>query len=441
MREIPLPLAGGAGGEADTRGPVVLNEMATEKNVILGYDAVSPLGTDLPGQWERAFRGESGVGRLTRFAAAPDFPVQVAGEVAEVDPAPYPFLSPRRLALWPSPVFKYALLVVHRALGASGVAITPELAPRVAVTFSSAIGGQDAVLEADRRMIAEGRLPPPCANPNACINMVGGKVAILTGATGPITAAIAACATGVTSMIVGALLLDAGRADVAICGAVDFALVAPIVAGFATMNGAYQSGAGRAEEPPQRASRPFSLDRRGFVVSEGAGCIILATAAFARAHGLAPLAELAGWGMASDAHHFVAPHLETVARCIGDSVDNAGISLHDVASVNAHAASTRIGDQVEFEALKAVFGDGIPPVTANKSQIGHAMGASSAIETILALEGMRRDVLLPTINYTPDPELVLDCVPEGPRRLPQEFVLKNAFGFGGCNACVVLRRV
>jgi len=415
--------------------------MSPKKNVIVGYDAVSALGTDLDVQWARAVKGESGIGRLTRFRTASDFPVQIAGEVAEIDAAPYPFLSPRSLALWPSPVFKYALLVVHRALAKSGIEITPELSPRVAVTFSSAIGGQDAVLSADRRMMAEGKLPPPYANPNSCINMVGGKVAILTGATGPILAAITACATGVTSMIMGALLLDAGRADVAICGAVDFALVEPIVAGFATMNGAYQAKPGRIEEPPSRASRPFSLNRRGFVISEGAGCIILTTEAFAAAHGLTPAVEIAGWAMTSDAHHFVAPYLKTVARCMADSVDNAGISLHDIASVNAHAASTKIGDQVEYEALRTLFGDRIPPVAANKSMIGHAMGASSAIESIFAMEGMLRDTILPTINYTPDPELVFDCVPDGARRISQEFVLKNSFGFGGCNACMVLHRI
>jgi 3-oxoacyl-[acyl-carrier-protein] synthase II len=415
--------------------------MASKKNVIAGYDAVSALGTDLDAQWTRAVKGESGVHRLTRFPTLGDFPVQIAGEVPEFDATPYPFLSPRSLALWPSPVFKHALLVVHRALARSGIEITPELAPRVAVTFSSAIGGLDAVLCADRRMIAEGKLPPPYANPNSCINMVGGKVAMLTGATGPITATITACATGATSMIMGGLLLDAGRAEVAICGAADFALVEPIVAGFATMNGAYQAKPGRLEEAPEGASRPFSLDRRGFVISEGAACIILTTRAFARAHGLKPAVEMAGWGMTSDAHHFVAPYLKTVARCMAESVDSAGISLHDIASVNAHAAATKIGDQVEYEALKAVFGGQIPPVSANKSLIGHAMGASSAIESIFAMEGMRNDIVLPTINYSPDPELVLDCVPEGARRVPQEFVLKNSFGFGGCNACVVLHRI
>jgi 3-oxoacyl-[acyl-carrier-protein] synthase II len=415
--------------------------VSSKKNVIVGYDAVSPLGTDLATQWERAERGESGLGRLTRFPMERTFPVQISGEVDEIDATPYAFLSPRSLALWPSPIFKYAMLVVHRALANSGVEITPELSPRVAVTFSSAIGGQDAVLAADRRMIADGKMPPPYANPNSCINMVGGKISILTGATGPTAATITACATGVTSMIMGALLLDAGRADVAICGAVDFALVEPIVAGFATMNGAYQVKPGQPDEPPHKASRPFSIDRQGFVISEGAGCVILATKAFADAHGLGYAIEIAGWSMTSDAHHFVAPYLRTVAGCMADSIADAGISIEDIAAVNAHAASTKIGDKVEYQALKALFGDRIPPVTANKSMIGHAMGASSAIESIFAMEGMLRGTVLPTINYKPDPELVLDCVPEGARRVQQEFVLKNSFGFGGCNACMVLHRI
>jgi 3-oxoacyl-[acyl-carrier-protein] synthase II len=413
--------------------------MASNSPVIVAYDAVSALGTDLESQWSRAVNGHSGIGRLKRFPVQEGFPVRISGEVADIDTSPYPFLSPRTLALWPSPIFKYAMLVVHRALAKCGIDITPSLAPRVAVTFSSAVGGQDAVLAADRRMIAEGRLPPPYANPNSCINMVGGKVSILTGATGPITAAITACATGVTSMIIGALLLETGRADVVICGAVDFALVAPIVAGFATMNGAYQEKPGEPE-PPSIASRPFSVDRRGFVISEGAGCIILTTRDFAAAHGLAHGIELAGWAMTSDARHFVAPRLATVARCMAESIDTAGVSVHDVAAVNAHATSTKMGDRVEYQALRSVFGDHLPPVSANKSLIGHAMGASSAIETIFAMEGMLRGTLLPTINYKLDPELPLDCVAEGARRLDQDFVLKNSFGFGGCNACVVLHR-
>jgi 3-oxoacyl-[acyl-carrier-protein] synthase II len=415
--------------------------MSKKKAVIVGYDAVSPLGTELENQWQRALNGESGIGPLTRFSPTDDFPVRIAGQVDEIDTSPYPFLSPRSLALWPSPIFKYAMLVVHRALVNSGIEITSDLAPRVAITFSSAVGGQDAVLHADRRMIAENKLPPPYANPNSCINMVGGKVSILTGATGPITAVITACATGVTSMIIGSMFIDQGLADVVICGAVDFALVEPIAAGFFTMNGAYRPKPGQPADPPGRASRPFSIDRRGFVISEGAGCILIASRDFADAHGLDYRVEIAGWHMTSDAHHFVAPHLHTVTRCIAECIDNAGIVSHDIQVVNAHAASTQVGDRVEHQALQAVFGDRLPPVSANKSLIGHAMGASSAIESIFALEGLQRGIALPTINYRPDPQLPIDCVPDAARKIEQEHVLKNAFGFGGCNSCMVFRRI
>lgn len=402
---------------------------------------VSSLGTDTETQWRRAVRGECGIVPLTRFALTEDFPVRVAGQVDDVDVKPYPFLQPREMAHWTSPIFKYALLVVHRALKKSGVDITKDIAPRVAITFSSAVGGQDAVLKADRQMIAEHKMPHPFANPNSCINMVGGKVSILTGATGPICSTITACATGVTSMIIGDMMIRQNLADMVIAGAVDFPLVEPILAGFATMNGAYRPKEGQAYEKPEKTSRPFSVNRRGFVVSEGAGCIILASEAFTKAHGLSANIALAGFGMTSDASHFVAPNLSTVQKCIELTVAGAGVGPQDIDAVNAHATSTKIGDKVEADALVNVFGKKVPPVSANKSQLGHAMGASSAIETILAMEGMLKDTVLPTINYEQDPVISLDCVPGNARTLRQEFVLKNAFGFGGCNSCIVLRRI
>ncbi len=191
------------------------------------------------------------------------------------------------------------------------------------------------------------------------------------------------------------------------------------------------------------AQHPINIvpTEQGFVISEGAGCVVIATEEFARTHGLGYEIEIAGCGMTSDAHHFVAPKLETVAACMAESIAHAGISPSDIDIVNAHAASTRVGDKVEFEALKQVFGNKIPPVSANKSLIGHAMGASSAIESIFAMEGMLKDKVLPTINYKPDPEINLDCVAEGTRSFVHETVLKNAFGFGGCNSCIVFRRV
>jgi len=409
--------------------------------VILGYDAVSPLGVDMETQWDQASRGLSGIGVLTRFPLREGFPVRIAGQVKEIDTSAYPFLKSRDMALWTSPVFSHAMLVVHRALAKSGIEITDDISPRVAITFSSAVGGLDAMIRADRMLVSGGKLPHPFTNANSCINMVGGKISIMTGATGPITSTITACATGSTSMIIGAMFIEQGMADVVICGAVDFPLVEPILGGFATMNGAYRPKEGQPEEPPEKASRPFSLNRRGFVISEGAGCIVIAGEAFAKTHGLTPRIEMAGWAMTSDAHHFVAPNFETVRRCIAESIVHSGLQPGDIDAVNAHGTSTKIGDRIEGAALKDIFGSDIPPVSANKSQTGHAMGASSAIETVLAMEGMLNDTVLPTINYMPDPEIVIDCVPEGARRVVQEHVLKNAFGFGGCNSCIVLRRI
>ena len=418
-----------------------MGTLDSKKAVVIGYDALSPLGNDLETQWRRALAGTSGVGPLTRFPLQPDFPVRVAGQLPDIDQEPYPFLSARHQAAWHSPIFKYGMLSVARALQRSGLDIDAGIADRVAVTYSSAVGGLDAVLASDRKMREEHRLPHPYANPNSCINMVGGKIAIQTGARGPILATITACATGLTSLLVGAMLLAQDRADVVICGAVDCPLVEPIVAGFHTMNGAYNPTRGQEHEAPERASRPFSIDRRGFVPSEGAGAIILATREFATAHGLASPIELAGWSMTSDAHHFVMPHMDSIQRCISEALSDAGVSGIDIAAVNAHATSTKVGDQVEYDALCEVFGTHLPPVSANKSLIGHAMGASSALETIFTLRGMEENCLPPTINYRPDPNMELDCVAEGQRTLIQEHVLKNAFGFGGCNACAVFRKI
>jgi 3-oxoacyl-[acyl-carrier-protein] synthase II len=415
--------------------------MSASNPVILGYDAVTALGSDMEAGWQHALAGESGITPLTRFPIDDDFPVRIAGQTPDIDDLDYPFLTARHLASWTSPVFRYSMLTVARALERSGIEITKELSPRVAVTYSSAVGGLDAILSSDRRMRAENKLPLPYANPNSCINMIGGKIAIQTGAQGPIVTPITACATGLTSIIMGAMFLAQGRADIAICGAVDFALVEPIVAGFYTMNGIYRPKEGQENEAPERASRPFSNNRRGFVLSEGAGAVILATPEFAKSHGLPYETELAGWGMTSDAHHFVAPYFETIKRCMDDAMSDANVTPANIAAVNAHAASTRVGDKVEFDALQAVFGTKMPPVSANKSIIGHAMGASSVIESIFSFQGMRDGVLAPTINYQPDPEIEIDCVANTKRKLNQEFVLKNSFGFGGCNSCAVFKRI
>ena len=259
--------------------------MTKSRPVLLGWDGVSSMGIEWSEQWRRARAGESGIGPLTRFPLRPDSPVRIAGQVnldpAAIDPCP-PCLRPREMAHWKSPVFRYSMLVVHRALAKAGITITPELAPRVAVTFSTAIGGLDAVVDADRALVSSGALPLPYMNPNSCVNMIAGKISILSGATGPCITTVTACATGSTSMAMGALLIETGRADVVIAGAVDFPLVEPIVAGFSTMNGSFKPKTDEDARQPEKASRPFSIDRRGFVISEGAASVILSSAEFAR---------------------------------------------------------------------------------------------------------------------------------------------------------------
>jgi len=418
--------------------------MTQSRPVLLAWDGVSSLGLNWDAAWQRAVRGESGIGPLTRFPLRPDYPVSIAGQVnidpSAIDPCP-PCLRPREMAHWKSPVFRYSMLAAYRAIAKSGIVITPALSPRVAVTFSTAIGGLDAVVEGDRALVGSNALPLPYMNPNSCVNMIGGKIGILAGATGPCVSSVTACATGSTSMAMGAMLMDAGRADVVIAGAGDFPLIECIVAGFSTMNGAFKPKTEEDAQYPERASRPFSVDRRGFVISEGAGCVVMASADFAKAHGLHPSYELAGWSLTSDAHHPVAPHGPTIAACMAGAITYAGIRPSAIAAINAHASSTRLGDKVECDALHDVFGGKVPPVSANKSQVGHAMGAASAIESMFALEGMRNGLLLPTINFKPDPEIDLDIVTTTRAHGDQEYVLKNAFGFGGTNTCLIFRRL
>ncbi len=418
--------------------------MACARPVVLAWDGVSPLGVDWRRAWQRAVAGESGIGPLTRFPLRADAPVRIAGQVdtdpAAIDPCP-PCLRPREMAHWKSPVFPYSMLVVARALAKAGIVVTPALAPRVAVTFSTAIGGLDALVDADRALVASGAPPLPYMNPNSCVNMIAGKISILSGATGPCISTVTACATGSTSLAMGALLMETGQADVVIAGAVDFPLIEPIVAGFATMNGAFKPKQDDDTSHPGRASRPFSIHRRGFVISEGAGCAIMASADFARAHGLRPEVELAGFALTSDAGHPVAPQRVTIARCMAQAIAAAGIGPDAIAAVNAHASSTRVGDKVEAEALHDVFGPKVPPVSANKSQLGHPMGAASILESLLALEGMRAGLLLPTLNHSPDPDIDLDVTSETRACPDQDYVLKNAFGFGGTNTCLVFHRL
>jgi 3-oxoacyl-[acyl-carrier-protein] synthase II len=198
----------------------------------------------------------------------------------------------------------------------------------------------------------------------------------------------------------------------------------------------------RAAEDPTQASRPFSLDRKGFVLAEGAGILVLAAEDAVRSIGFTARAEIAGIGWNSDAHHFTRPNSTTIVRAIHDAIDDAEITPADIGAVNAHGTSTPTGDSAEVNCLRTVFADHLAdiPVSSNKSQVGHSLGASAGIEAALAIEAMRQGIVLPTVNHIPDPAFAdLDVVPNVARKHAHEFVLSNSFGFGGTNCCIVFR--
>lgn len=412
---------------------------AAQDIVIVGYDMITPLGWERDAQWEAFSKGQSGVDWIGRFDVAPGDEVKVSGEVPKLDYASFDFFSERDESNWFSPVIFHSMLVAKRAIEHAGLHITDENAPRIATTFSSAIGGLDAMIKAENR-VNEGRLPHPFTNPNGCLNLVSGKVSILTGSKGPIFSPVAACATGSASAVSAALLLKAGLADAVIAGACDFPVIRSLLASFASMNGAYRNTKpnDRAEADPTKVSRPFSVDRKGFVVSEGAAAFIVTTREYADKQGLPIRAVIKGFGMTSDAKHYVAPNLPTIKACITEALKNAGVTPESIEAINAHAASTNVGDSIEVSAIDDIFKEGSPPVTANKSQIGHTMGASSGIELILAIEGMKRSVILPTINFEPDPKLAPLDISAVSREKEHHLVLSNSFGFGGCNVCLVV---
>ncbi len=413
-----------------------------EDIVICGYDMITPLGDQMETQWSAFADGKSGVDWVSRFEQDEDYPVRVAGEVSKVDFTGFDFWSERDESNWFSPVIFHSMAVAQRALEHAGFNIDGENAGRVGITFSSAIGGLDAMIQAEAK-VGAGLTPHPFTNPNGCLNLVGGKVSIHTGAKGPIFSPVAACATGAASLSTAAMLLKTGVSDAVIAGACDFPVIRSLLASFASMNGAFQSRKpdDRAHQDPTRVSRPFSADRKGFVVSEGSAAYLVSTRGYADSHNMPVRAVIEGIGMTSDARHYVAPSLPTIMTAIELALSDAGVEPADVQAINAHAASTNVGDATEVKALRAVFGDDHElPASANKSQIGHTMGASSAIELILTVEGMRRGVVLPTINYEPDAKIEIDAVPGKARAMDHSRVLSNSFGFGGCNVCLVVGR-
>ncbi len=409
---------------------------------VIGYGAATPLGMTFPATWERAVRGEAGFRKVTRCQV--NSMSDVVGEIPDWDPLALDFVDRKEAYNWNADFVLLTMAICQEALADAGLEITPETGPRTACMIGSALNGTDAFRVAMDNYVNKGPFKvSPYLLPNLCANLPAGKAGMRMGFTGPIFSPQGACASGNHAIGLGARMIRDGDCDFAIVGGVDTCIMPEIIHGFANMNATVKIAEGdRAFADPGQASRPFSIDRKGMVLSEGGGALVLAAEETLSTYGFAPRAEVLGVGWTSDAHHFTLPNPATIVRAIREALDDAEIAPGDVGYVNAHGTSTPKGDRTEIECLRTVFGGDLTriPVSSNKSQIGHTLGASAAIEATLGIEGMRRGILLPTINHVPDPELAdVDVVPNAARNQRYEIFLSNAFGFGGTNCCVVFR--
>ncbi len=414
------------------------------KVFVAGYAAATPLGNTFDKTWRAAVKGQAGFRKVTRCKT--DSRSNVVGEIPEWDPSQFPYVTPKEASIWNAGYVFLTMEMCRQALEDGGLEMTEETGPRTACLIGSALNGTDSYRIAMDNYVNRGPFKvSPYLLPNVCANLPAGKAGMLLNFTGPIFSPQGACASANHAIAIGARMIRDGDCDFVLAGGVETCIVPEIIQGFSNMLATIKVGPkDRAHGDPTLASRPFSLDRKGFVLSEGGGVLLLGAEDKIDSLGLSKKAEVAGIGWTSDAKHFTRPNKETIVRAMREAIDDAELSPQDIGSVNAHGTSTPTGDATEVECLREVFSKAISqvPVTANKSQVGHSLGASAAIEAALAIEAMSKSILLPTVNHIPDPAFDdIDVVPDTVRSHSYEHVLSNSFGFGGTNCCIVFRGV
>jgi 3-oxoacyl-[acyl-carrier-protein] synthase II len=409
---------------------------------VIGRAARTALGATAESTWSSAAKNQSGLGPLTRCHVGTRM---IVGEIPGRETARYAFDTAKERHSWNAAYVIETMAICQDALAHARLSMTDGIGPRTACFIGSAINGSDSLREAFTRFGAIGANGvSPFLLPNICANVPAGKAGAVLGFTGPILSPQGACASGNHAIALGARLVRDGDADFAIAGGVEMPLIPEIVLGFANMNASFKLRAtDRATADPGQASRPFSVDRRGFVLAEGGAAVVLAAEEVMTAHGLSPIAEVAGIGWTSDAHHFTRPNQPTIVRAIREALADAEIDAGAIGSINAHGTSTPTGDAVEVSCLREIFGEHLPriPITSNKSQVGHSLGAAAAVEAVLALLALEHQTVLPTLNHVPDPDLAGPDFVAASRPHAHELVLSNSFGFGGTNCCVVFRGV
>lgn len=410
--------------------------MSKRRVVVTGMGIVSPVGSKIEKAWNNIREGISGIGLIDNFDTT-DFNTRIGGTIKDFDVTDY---MPPKDARKMDPFMHFGVGASVDALKDSGLEITEQNGHRVGIAMGAGIGGLKTIEDNYDKFLRGGpRKVSPFFIPGSIINMTSGKVSIMYGITGPILSVVTACTTSTHCIGLAARTIMYGDADVMLAGGSEFATTPLAMAGFCSAR-----AMSTRNDDPAGASRPFDRDRDGFVLSNGAGCLVVEELEHAKSRGAEIYAELVGFGMSGDAYHITSPPAdgEGARKCMVAAMKDAGVAPEDVDYLNAHGTSTPVGDLGETVAIKRAFGDaaGSLAVSSTKSSTGHLLGAAGAVEAIFCILAIRDQVLPPTINLdTPDPECDLDYVPHTARDANVKIAVSNSFGFGGTNGSLVFR--
>ncbi len=400
------------------------------KLVVTGMGALTPIGLNVRDYWGALISGKCGIGGITRFDAS-RLPVRIAAEVKGFSAEDY---MPRSLARTMPPFMQLAFAAAAEALDDSGLPVRQEPFS-TGIVMGAAMNGISTVSET-QKAFDEGRSPGPRFVPEAIGNVAASQIAIYYGIKGPSLTLNTACSSGGDAIMAAAMLLLSGEADSVIAVGGESILCPIVVSSLARAK-----ALSRNNSEPERACRPFDLNRDGFVIGEGGGAVVIETEAHALKRGAGIYAELKGWANTSDAYHVTAPSPggDGAARCMEKALSRAGLQPGEIGYINAHGTSTVLGDKAETVAVRAVFGEKAPPVSSTKSMTGHLMGAGGITEAIACIMALREGILPPTLRLeTPDPECGLDYIPNLPRREKIHAAMSNSFGFGGQNSSIIV---
>ncbi|QHS21675.1 beta-ketoacyl-ACP synthase II [Virgibacillus sp. MSP4-1] len=410
--------------------------MDNRRVVVTGMGAVTPVGNDVETMWDQIQKGQSGIDGVTRVNPD-DFPAKIAGEVKGFDPAEYmDKKDAKRMDLFT----QFAVASSMMAVKDANLDINDEIADRTGVWIGSGIGGMATYEEQFRKFINRGyKRVSPFFVPMMIPDMAAGQVSILLGAKGINSCTVTACASGANSIGDAYKVIQRGDADYMITGGAEAPITNMAFAGFSSAK------ALSTTEDPKTASRPFDLNRNGFVMGEGAGILVLETLESAKKRGAKIYAEITGYGSTGDAYHITAPapEGEGAARAMQQAVENADLNKTDIQYINAHGTSTELNDKFETQAVKTVFGDHAYDlsVSSTKSMTGHLLGSAGAVESIISIKALTDGVLPPTINYeTEDPDCDLHYVPNEAIKKDVDVVMTNSLGFGGHNVSLIFKK-